>query len=149
MVAAIAAVGCTLGSGKVAKEAAVHFVMPFHSTAGRPPWEDIPAVQQFSILAAASPAEERREILEYLPSQSPRRPEFWTSERLAALIEIVGDQRLRLLFGWIESFDPALVGWRAEMAELVPRLPLLIAAPASGRSAATRSRDRSSPLAFC
>jgi hypothetical protein len=111
LVAAIAAVGCTLGSGKEAKDAVLHFVMPLHSAAGRPPWADIPAVQQFSILAAASPAEEKREILEYLLSQSPRRPEFCTSGRLAALIEIVGDQRLPLLFGWIESFDPGLVAW--------------------------------------
>jgi very-short-patch-repair endonuclease len=131
--AAMAAVGCAVCADKRAKDVALRLVAPSRSTMDTLCWEELPIAQQLSILAEACPLGDEREILEHLLSQSPQGPQFWTPGRLVALIEVVSEARLPLLFGWLEPFDPASLGWVAELAQLAPALPLLIAAPTAGK----------------
>jgi very-short-patch-repair endonuclease len=108
--------------------------MPDHSTVGMPRWEDVPVAQQLSALAASCAPGHKREVLEHLLSHSHLPAQLWSASRLAALIEIRGSEALPLLFGWLESFDPTSLGWIAELVQLAPALPILIAAPVAGRT---------------
>jgi hypothetical protein len=148
--AAFESIGAAISRRPSSKQAALARLLPTVEGSAEATWGSLGATQRARLLEATFPAGTEREALTRLVEPVDREGDsFWSEERFAALMRIVPDNPLCLLFCWSEPFELSALSWVGSFLDAAPTTLLVIAAESQSQAAldaALRAGDRTAAL---